>query len=86
MFIPRSGRSYHCGTDTFIRVLKVHFVNHEKGYVKLKAAMVNKKNKIVYPIGMNTGWGVPACIKLELKNIQHWRLYEIGRQNYGHVK
>jgi hypothetical protein len=77
MFIPTKGK-WHCNTDTYINVLAVYHVS-DKGYVKLKAAMVNKRNGIVYPLGGSGSWGRPATIKLELKNIQHWKPYHENR-------
>ena len=72
MWAPTVGK-YHCDTDCYIDVLAVYHIS-DKGYVKLKAKMVNKKNGIVYPVGSGT-WGTAGTVKLELKNIQHWKTY-----------
>ena len=71
-FIPSRGK-YHCGTDCYVDVIRVYHVS-DKGYVKLKAKMVNKRNGIVYPLKFGT-WGMASTIKLQLKDIQHWERY-----------
>jgi hypothetical protein len=72
MFVPTKGK-FHCGTDTYIHILAVYHVDETRA--KVKAMMVNKSNGIVYPIKSTSGWGQPANITLELKNIQHWTPY-----------